>query len=128
MLKKFRHFFKEYRLLSFVIIAILLGLALDLLGQDRYAHLILGGTALIAVIPLLNDMLKTLRSGEYGVDILAATAIITSVILGEYWAGMVIVLMLTGGEALEDYAEARAKTELTDLLKRKPQKAHLLKG
>lgn len=128
MLKKLRHFFREYRQLAFVIVAIIVGLALDLAGKDVIAHWILGTAAIIAVIPLLWDMVKTLQNGEYGIDILAATAIITSVILHEYWAGMVIVLMLTGGEALEDYAEARAKTELSALLKRKPKKAHLLKS
>jgi heavy metal translocating P-type ATPase len=128
MLKRFRHFFREYRQLAFVIVAIIAGLAFDLAGKDVIAHWILGTAAIIAVIPLLWDMVKTLQNGEYGIDILAATAIITSVILNEYWAGMVIFLMLTGGEALEDYAESRAKTELSALLKRKPKKAHLLKG
>jgi heavy metal translocating P-type ATPase len=128
MLKKIRRFFKDYKELAFVIVAIVVGLVLDLVGQDKYAHLVLGVSALIATIPLIKDMVETLRGGEYGIDLLAATAIITSVVLHEYWAGMVIVLMLTGGEALEDYAEARAKTELSSLLKRKPKKAHLIKG
>ncbi len=128
MLTKLRHFFKEYRELGFVILAMVVGLALDIGGFDTAAHWVLGLTALIATIPLLVDMWHKLRGGEYGVDILAATAIITSVILHEYWAGMIIVLMLTGGEALEDYAEKRAKTELSDLLNRKPKKTHIIKG
>jgi heavy metal translocating P-type ATPase len=128
MLKKIRQFFKNYRLLGFVIVATLVSLALDLTGKDTIAHWILTITASIAVLPLLWDMLQTLRNGEYGIDILAATAIITSVLLKEYWAGIIIVLMLTGGEALEDYAERRAKTELTALLERKPKQAHLIKG
>ncbi|MCA9330757.1 cadmium-translocating P-type ATPase [Candidatus Saccharibacteria bacterium] len=74
------------------------------------------------------SMIEDLRDGKYGVDILAATAIIASVWLGEYWAGMIIVLMLTGGEALEDYAERRAKRELTALLARKPMTARVLRG
>ncbi len=128
MLKKIRLFFKEYRELGFVTIAIIVGLTLDLIGYDYASHVVLGVSALIATVPLVWDMIQTLRSGEYGIDLLAATAIITSVILHEYWAAMIIVLMLTGGEALEDYAEKRAKTELSALLERKPKKAHLLKG
>lgn len=128
MLKKLRHFFKEYRQLAFVIATVIVALPLDLSGFHTAAHLILAVSALANAVPLVWDMIQDLRSGVYGVDILAATAIITSVILGEYWAGMVIVLMLTGGEALEDYAERRAKTELTSLLKRAPSKAHLIKG
>ncbi len=128
MLKRLKSFAKNYTQLVLVIIAIIIGLALDILGKDKFAHIILGGSALIAAIPLAWGMIQTLRSGAFGVDVLALTAIVTSVLLGEYWAGMVIVLMLTGGEALEDYAEGRAKVELTSLLERKPTKAHILKG
>lgn len=73
-------------------------------------------------------MIQDLRVGTYGVDVLAATAILSAVLFREYWSAMVIVFMLTGGEALEDYAETRAQAELTSLLERAPRKAHLLKG
>lgn len=128
MLKKIRQFFREYKQLGFVAVSFVLGIGLDLAGYDPIAHWVLGLSAAINVVPLIWGMIEDLRSGKYGVDILAATAIITSVILQEYWAGMVIVLMLTGGEALEDYAERRAKKELSSLLERKPKKAHILKG
>ncbi len=128
MFKKLRDFFSEYKQLGFVIATIIVALPLDIAGYDKAAHIILGISALANTVPLVWDMIQDLRSGTYGVDILAATAIITSVVLGEYWAGMVIVLMLTGGEALEDYAERRAKTELTALLDRAPTQAHLVKG
>lgn len=106
----------------------MLALPLDLTGHHTIAHWVLGISALVNVVPLVWDMIEDLRSGIYGVDILAATAIITSVLLHEYWAGIIIVLMLTGGEALEDYAQHRAKAELTALLKQVPTKAHILKG
>lgn len=128
MLKRAVRFLKEYRQLSFALIIAITGLALDLSGFDTAAHWTLGIGALIATVPLLIDMLNTLRSGQFGIDVLAATAIITSVILGEYWAAIVIVLMLTGGESLEEYAEKRAKKELTSLLTNRPKKAHLIKG
>jgi heavy metal translocating P-type ATPase len=128
VLNKTKQFFKEYKQLGFVIITILAGLVLDLTKYHTAAHWVLGGSALINSIPLIWGMIEDVRTGRYGIDILAATAIITSVLLREYWAGMVIVLMLTGGEALEDYAERRAKTELTALLSRKPTVAHLLKA
>lgn len=105
-----------------------MALVATIMGYGNFAHIILSVTALISVIPILWDIYQSLRHGEYGVDILAATAIITSVLLGEVWAGIVIVVMLTGGEALEDYAEKRAKTELTALLDRAPKKAHVLRG
>ena len=64
---------------------------------------------------------------NYGIDILAATAILSAVLFGQYWAAIVVAIMLTGGEALEDYAEHRAKTELNILLDRAPKQAHLFK-
>jgi heavy metal translocating P-type ATPase len=128
MLKRVTHFLREYRQLSFAIIAALVGLILDLANFNSAAHWVLGTSSLILTIPLVIDMVRTLRAGHFGIDVLAATAIITSVVLQQYWAAIVIVLMLTGGESLEDYAESRAKKELTSLLARRPKKAHLLKG
>lgn len=127
MLKKIRRFFKVYRQLGLVILTIIVGGALDLAGYDTASHWVLGLSALANTIPLLWGMLEDLRTGKYGIDILAATAIITSVVLHEYWAGIVVVLMLTGGAALEDYAERRAKKELSSLLERKPKKAHVIR-
>ena len=128
MLKNVRHFFKDYKQLGFVLVATIIAAGLDITGRDAVAHLLLGITAIISVLPLAWGMVEAFRDGSYGLDILALTAIVTSVVLHEYWAGIIIVLMLTGGEALEDYAERRAKKELSSLLDNKPRKAHLVKG
>ena len=126
-MQKTSKFLSDYKLFSFAIVAILVTLALQILGYHVAAKWVLSIAALIEVIPLLNDMYKSLRSGTYGIDLLAATAIIASVILGQHWAAIVIVLMLTGGEALEDYAERRAKSELNELLKNAPQTAKVIR-
>lgn len=97
-------------------------------GYHPAAHGVLIAATVIELFPLLRGMLEDVRGGKYGVDILAATAIVTSLIMREYWAGIVIVLMLTGGKALEDYAEHRAERELNALLTRAPQKARVLRG
>lgn len=128
MFKRLGRFFREYYQLGWVIVAIIAALAFTIAGLNTVANIILAAAAILNVIPLIWGMIQDIRHGTYGVDILAATAIITSVVLGEYWAGMIIVLMLTGGEALEDYAENRAKTELSALLEQAPKKAHLLRG
>ena len=122
------HFFREYKLFSGALAGALIALVLDLLGYDTAAHWVLGIIAVLELMPLLWSMLQDLRIGTYGVDILAATAIATSVIMHEYWAAIVIVLMLTGGESLEDYAEKRASRELDALLDRAPQLAHVIRG
>lgn len=128
MFKKLGRFFREYYQFGWVVVAIVVALVLTFTGLTKAAHILLAVTAILSTIPLVWGMVQDLRHGTYGVDILAATAIITSVILGEYWAGIIIVLMLTGGEALEDYAENRAKAELSTLLDNVPKKAHLIKG
>ena len=127
-MKSILRFLKSYKLLSFVILALVVSIILYFISYQKIADWILAISTLIAVIPLLIDMVTDLRSGKYGIDILAATAMITSVALGEYWTGIIIALMLTGGEGLEDYAEKRAKSELSELLKRRPTIAHLIKG
>ena len=75
-------------------------------------------------VGMVRDMLR----GHWGLDILAVTAIVATVVVGEYVAALIVVLMLTGGEALEDYADRRAKRELDALLTRAPQRAHRIDG
>ncbi|MBB2975258.1 heavy metal translocating P-type ATPase [Microbacterium endophyticum] len=69
-------------------------------------------------------MVRALLRGIFGVDIIAVTAIVAAVLVGEEWAALVVVLMLTTGQALEEYAAHRAQRDLTALLSRNPQTAH----
>ncbi|MDB5181348.1 MAG: zosA [Candidatus Saccharibacteria bacterium] len=121
-------FARRYKLFTAALIATIAALALDIGGRDTAAHWVLAITALFVAVPLMRGMWEDFRGGAYGIDILALTAIVTSVILKEYWAAIVVVLMLTGGEALEDYAEHRSKAELDALLTRAPQIAHVIRG
>ena len=73
-------------------------------------------------------MVRDILRGHWGLDILAVTAIVATVLVGEYIAALRVVLMLSGGEALEDYANRRAKRELYALLTRAPQLAHRMRG
>jgi heavy metal translocating P-type ATPase len=117
-----------YKWLSLAVAAAIVGLVLQILGYDTAVKWLLGTVALIQVIPLAMGMFEDVRNGSYGIDILAATAIIFSVILGESWAAIVIVIMLTGGESLEAYAERRAHKELDTLLKHAPTVAHVIRA
>ncbi|MEO7375322.1 MAG: HAD-IC family P-type ATPase, partial [Nakamurella sp.] len=78
------------------------------------------GIAAWQAVGMTRDIIR----GHWGLDILAVTAIIATVVVGEYVAALLVVLMLTGGEALESYANRRAKRELDALLARAPQLAH----
>lgn len=77
----------------------------------------------IAGVELVR-MIRRLRQGVIGVDVLAVIAIVSTVLVGEFLAALIIVLMLTGGEALEDFAQSRAERELRALLDRAPRTAH----
>lgn len=108
-------------------LAVIIGLVLLAAGQKTLANWLLAAVSVIELGPLIWSMWQDVQSGKYGIDILAATAIIASVILGQYWAAIVVVVMLTGGEALENFAEHRAKSELDALLSHAPQKAHVIR-
>lgn len=123
-MQKIRNFIRQYTEFSLIIVVALVGAALDVAGYDKLAHVVLAFGALAACVPVIKDMFETLREGSYGLDVLALTAIIVAVAMGEYWTAIVIVIMLTGGESLEDFAESRAQKELTSLMERAPKVAH----
>lgn len=85
-------------------------------------------TLLVGGLPLLYDLSRKLLQGEFGSDLLGGISIITSILLGEYLAGSIIVLMLSGGEALESYALRSASSALAALAKRMPSVAHRKSG
>src|SRR5690606_13601624 len=82
------------------------------------AVLALGGT------PLVLSLLRQLVRGQFGSDLLAGISIVTAVLLEEYLAGAIVVLMLSGGEALEAYAVRSASSVLEALARRMPSLAH----
>ena len=115
--------------------------AVSLLGIAAHLLLRFGGHADPAVsslpllfvlvaggLPMLYDLLQKLWKREFGSDLLGGISVITSVILGEYLAGSIIVLMLSGGEALESYALRSASSVLAALAKRVPSIAHRRDG
>jgi len=91
-------------------------------------HLPLLITLVIGGLPMLYDLLRKLLKREFGSDLLGGVSIITSVVLGEYLAGSIIVLMLAGGEALESYSLRSASSVLAALAKRMPSIAHRKTG
>ena len=105
-----------------------IGLILAWLAPPIYVQVLVSAFALIVAADQLRDMIADLRSGAWGIDILAIVAICATVAVGEYWAALVVCLMLSGGEALEDYASARARSELTGVLERAPSRAHVVDG
>jgi len=75
-------------------------------------------------VPIVAELLVKLAKREFGSDLLAGISIMTSVLLHEYLAGTLVVLMLSGGEAIESYAVRSAASVLRALAKRMPSVAH----
>ncbi|MGH1648042.1 heavy metal translocating P-type ATPase [Enterococcus gilvus] len=96
--------------------------------QSQWAFWLVSIIGGIMTISMLIGMIQTLRSGKYGVDILAITAIVATLLVGDYWASLVVLIMLTGGDSLEDYASHQASRELRSLLDNSPQVAHRVTG
>lgn len=94
--------------------------------QELAAQIIVTVISSIIAFSMLIEMIQTLRQGNFGVDILAITAIVSTLIVGEYWASLVVLIMLTGGESLENYAGKKANQELQSLLDQTPEIAHVI--
>src|SRR6185503_11093916 len=77
------------------------GLVAGLLARSDGVFLV---TLLVGGIPLVFQTVRGMARGRFAADIVATLAIVTAVVLGQYFAGVVVVLMQSGGEALEAYA------------------------
>lgn len=80
--------------------------------------------SLVIGVPLVIEVAKQVLQGNFGADFLGLTGLLASLAMGEYWVAAIIALMLSGGEALEEAATARASAALDALAKRSPQTAH----
>lgn len=117
---------RRYPLVAVTLAVGLLTASLGAAGQPVVARWVGSAWALLVAARLAVAMVRELRAGRWGVDLLAVTAVVATVAVGETVAALVVVLMLTGGQALEDAAATRARTELRALLERAPTTAHRL--
>jgi heavy metal translocating P-type ATPase len=113
---------------SFSVAAILLHLILRFGLHSRGAEIPLLATLALGGTPLVYELLRKFLRREFGSDLLAGISIVTSVLVGEYLAGSIVVLMLAGGEALETYALRSASSVLRALAQRMPSLAHRKQG
>lgn len=84
--------------------------------------------ALVAytIVVTVRGMIDDLRHGHVGVDLLAVVAIASTVAVQEYWAAWAVVLMISSGEAIEEFAQSKAESNLTALIDAAPQNAHVV--
>ncbi|MGO1315439.1 MAG: heavy metal translocating P-type ATPase [Cellulomonadaceae bacterium] len=119
---------RQYPLVVATLVVAALAGALSLTPAAGTVPWVLGVFAVAVAVRSFVAMVRDVVHGKAGVDVLAVTAICAAVAVGQFWAALVIVLMLTGGEALEDYAGHRARRDLTALLRHAPQVAHRLRA
>jgi heavy metal translocating P-type ATPase len=103
---------------------LLAGGAAWLAGAGGVARAAWALTTAAMLVPLALGVAKSLLRREVGVDLIALLAMAGALAIGEYLAGAVVALMLAGGQALEAFAGARARSELSALLGRVPRTAH----
>lgn len=84
--------------------------------------------ALVAytIVVTARGMIDDLRNGHVGVDLLAVVAIASTVAVQEYWAAWAVVLMISSGEAIEEFAQSKAESNLTALIDAAPRTAHVV--
>ncbi len=108
------------RLISVLIVGLISLILQFALNMPVYAQVVISVMGSLIALLMFIDMVKTLRSGKFGVDLLAITAVIATIAVGEYWAALIVLLMLTGGDALEDYAPIRPIPNYNRSLKTHP--------
>jgi len=118
----------ERRLLTAALAGLLAGGVAWLAGAGGAGEILWGLTTAAVLAPLALTVAAGLRRGELGVDVIALLAMAGSLVLGQFLAGAVIALMLSGGQALEAFAGARARRDLAALLARAPQGVHRYEG
>ena len=102
---------------------LVVGLAAQLSGWERWAPPIWIAATVPVLAVLLAEIAVSLRRGDVGLDIVAALSMLAALIFGEYLAAVVVALMYAGGQYLESFAERRASREMTALLARVPRSA-----
>lgn len=112
----------RFALLGCVLAGLAAGGVLHLAGHADWAAWVWSAAALLAGARVAYEVVRSLLGGQLGVDVIALAAILGAVALGETLAAAVVGLMVAGGEALEAWAEGKAKRSLHDLLARAPRR------
>lgn len=101
-------------------------MAIPVLCNPGFGQWLIIALVLIIVADTVRGMIDDLRHGQVGVDLLAVVAILSTVAVHEYWASWAVMLMVTSGEAIEEYAQAKAEHSLTALMEAAPRTAHVV--
>ena len=110
-------------LLAIALIGLVSGIGLWVAGYSDLADYVWAGGVIPILAALIVEIIRSLRQGNFGLDIVAALSMSAALLFGETLAAAVVALMYSGGTLLESFAEVRARREMSDLLSRVPRTA-----
>lgn len=110
-------------LLAIALIGLVSGIGLWAAGYSVLADYVWAGGVVPILAALIVEIIRSLRQGNFGLDIVAALSMSAALLFGETLAAAVVALMYSGGTLLESFAEVRARREMSDLLSRVPRTA-----
>ncbi|HEY2811084.1 MAG TPA: heavy metal translocating P-type ATPase [Rhabdochlamydiaceae bacterium] len=119
---------KEYPIPLFTFVALIVGIFFFVTQQKQIAHYIWYFALIAGGAPIIYETFVGMLRGRFASDIVAMLAIITAAVMNQAFAGAIVVLMQSGGEAIEKYGLRRASSSLDALLKRAPRNARRKKG
>jgi heavy metal translocating P-type ATPase len=108
-----------------VVILSAIPIALCWTPYPRVSHIIVIAIVAICLTETVIGMIHDIREGHVGLDVLAVIALISTLAVREYWAAWVVVLMVYSGEAIENYAQNKAQSNLSKLMEAAPTIAHI---
>ena len=123
-IRQFVWFAKHYPVPVLALIGLFIGAILQISHEEQAGKITWLVTLVGGGIPVVWQTIREMLHKHFVVDIIAMLAIIVSIILNDAFPGVIIVLMQSGGKALEDYAYRRASSSLDNLLSRAPRVAH----
>ena len=123
-IQKIAWFVKHYPVPVLAIIGLAIGGTLQLSHEEQAGKIAWFVTLIGGGIPVVWQTVREILHKHFVSDIVAMLAIVVSIILNDAFPGVIIVLMQSGGKALEDYAYRRASSSLDNLLSRAPRIAH----
>ena len=128
MRQKILTLIKQSPIPAFALLGLLCGVVAHVLHFPATALWIWFSTLMIGGAPIVYHTFKGMLKGEFATDIVAMLAILTAIALHQAFAGVIIVIMQSGGEAIEAYGLRKATSSLNALLKRAPRTARRKKG
>lgn len=123
-IKKIVWFVRHYPIPVLTLVGLIIGGVLQVTHAEQAGKIAWTITLIIGGIPVVWQTIREMLHKHFVADIVAMLAIIVSIILNDAFPGVIIVLMQSGGKALEDYAYRRASSSLDNLLSRAPRIAH----